>query len=270
MWIMRLNLKFCVLACGLLLPTGSGAEPESVDMTLVTKVRLSDCCIEYQGLITSEANDGVYEFYRDASPKPTTLIIESHGGSAGAAMELGNWMLDHELDVRVDTYCYSSCANYVFLAGENKMLASHASLMWHGGVMQPMERPKLEHVLDDMLGALDPEAREEVLAERSRERLLEQLEASRLELIAREAQFFQRIGVDPRLTILGQLFEHELLAHDHDYDGWDLSVSDLEKLGVHGIQIVGDGAWEPWPARENLQVFRIRLEALPDFAPRLP
>lgn len=265
-----MDLKSCALACCLLLPIGARAEPESVGMMLVTKVRLSDCCIEYQGLITSEANDGVYELYQEASPKPTTVIIESHGGSAGAAMELGHWMLDHQLDVRVDTYCYSSCANYVFLAGENKMLASHASLMWHGGVMQPIERPKLEHVLDDMLDALEPEAREEMLAERSRERLLEQLESSRLELIAREAQFFQRVGVDPRLTILGQLFEHELLANDHDYDGWDLSLSDLERVGVHGIQIVGDSTWEPWPAREDLLVFRIRLEALPNFAPRLP
>src|SRR5687767_11700772 len=117
-----MNLKSCALVCCLLLPLGSSAEPESIDMTLVTKVRLSDCCIEYQGLITSEANDGVYDLYQEASPKPTTVIIESHGGSAGAAMELGNWILDHKLDVRVDTYCYSSCANYVFLAGENKML----------------------------------------------------------------------------------------------------------------------------------------------------
>lgn len=265
-----MDLKTCALACCLLAPVGSSAEIESTDMRIVTKVRLSDCCIEYQGLITSEANDGVYDLYRDASPKPTTVIIESHGGSAGAAMELGHWILDHQLDVRVDTYCYSSCANYIFLAGANKMLATHASLMWHGGVTQPMDRSKLEQVLDDMLGALDEDAREEVLAERSREQLLEQLEASRLELMAREAVFFERIGVDPRLTILGQLFEHELLANDHDYDGWDLSLSDLEKLGVHGIQLVGDGAWEPWPAREDLQVFRIRLEALPDFAPRLP
>lgn len=47
-----MDLKSWVLACCLLLPIGSIAEPESTDMVLVTKVRLSDCCIEYQGLIT--------------------------------------------------------------------------------------------------------------------------------------------------------------------------------------------------------------------------
>lgn len=170
--------------------------------------------------------------------------------------------------VRVDTFCYSSCANYVFLAGRNKLLAADASIMWHGGVMQPVERGDLEHLLDDMLGALEPEeARDAVLAERSRERLLEQMEASRLELIARETQFFQRIGVDQRITALGHLFECELLARDHDYDGWDLSLEDMDKLGVHGIEVIGDAAWEPSPAREDLQVFRIRLEQLPGFVP---
>lgn len=263
-------VKSRLLVClAWLLPLSIGAEPESTELRIVTKVRLSECCIEYQGLITSEANEGVYELYREASPKPTALIIESDGGGAGAAMHLGNWILDHDLDVRVDTHCYSSCANYVFLAGRNKMLATHASIMWHGGVMQPIDRADLEHLLDDMLGSLEEDAREAVLAERPRELLLEQMEASRLELLAREANFFQRIGVDQRITVLGHLFERELLASDHDYDGWDLSPTDLEKLGVHGIKIDGDAAWDPWP-RDDLQVFRIRLELLPGFTPSPP
>ena len=253
-----------------LLMFAEAAHAESAEVRIVTKIRLTDCCIEYQGLITSEANEGVFELYQEASPKPTTLLIESHGGAAGAAMQLGMWMLDNELDVRVDTFCYSSCANYVFLAGRNKVLASHASLMWHGGVTQPIDRATLEHLLDDMLGTLELDAREAVLAERSRERLLEQLEMSRLELIARENKFFERLGVDQRITVLGHLFERELLANDHDYAGWDLSLSDLEKLGVRGIRIIGDTAWQPWPARDNLFVYRIQLDRLPDFSPRLP
>lgn len=254
----------------LLLMCARLAHGESTEMRIVTKLRLTECCIEYQGLITSEANENVFELYEEASPKPTTLLIESYGGAAGAAMRLGLWMLDHGLDVRVDTYCYSSCANYVFLAGRNKLLASHASLMWHGGTTQPIDRAQLEHLLDDMLNTLDPEAREAILAERPRERLLELLEMSRLELMARETKFFERIGVDQRITVLGHLFERELLAEDHDYAGWDLSLSDLEKLGVRGIRVVGDSAWRPLPARDNLFVYRIRLDRLPDFAPRLP
>lgn len=247
---------------------GQDAHAETTELRIVTKVRLTDCCIEYQGLITAEANDGVYDLYEEASPKPTTILIESNGGGAAAAMQLANWMLDHELDVRVNTFCYSSCANYIFLAGRNKLLAPHASLMWHGGVMQPIDRPELEHVLDDMLSALEPEAREAVLAERPRALLLEQLETSRLELIARETRFFDRIGVDERITVLGHLFERELLAHDHDYAGWDVSLEDLQKLGVRGIQVIGDEPWMPWPSRDDLLVLRISLERLPDFAPR--
>lgn len=264
-----MDLKSCVVSCLLLLPLYAQGDPaQTTELRIVTKVRLSDCCIEYQGLITSEANEGVLELYEEASPKPTALVIESNGGGAGAAMQLGLWMLDHDMDVKVDTYCYSSCANYVFLAGRNKLLAPHASIMWHGGTTQPIDRAELEHLLDDMLGALDDDARTAVLAERPRERLLEQLEQSRLELIARETQFFERIGVDQRITVLGHLFERELLAHDHDYSGWDLSIEDLDRLGVKHIQIAGGAAWLPQPARDDLLVYRIHLERLPGFEPR--
>jgi ATP-dependent protease ClpP protease subunit len=260
-----------ILACLLLLMVGAAsAHAESMEMRIVTKIRLTDCCIEYQGLITSEANEGVFELYEEASPKPSTLLIESYGGAAGAAMHLANWMLDNELDVQVKSHCYSSCANYVFLAGRNKLLDPHASLMWHGGVTQRIDRADLEHLLDDMLGALEEDARNAVLAERSRERLLELLEASRLEMIARETRFFERIRVDQRITVLGQLFEHELLANDHDYTGWDLSLADLRKLGVHGIQVIGDEPWTPQSARDDLLVYRIRLDQLPGFEPRVP
>ena len=69
---------------------------------------------------------------------------------------------------------------------------------------------------------------------------------------------------------LGHLFERELLSNDHDYSGWDLSLSDLERLGVHGIKVTGDEAWQPLPARENLLVYRIQLDRLPGFSPRIP
>jgi hypothetical protein len=254
----------------LLLISAQPARAESTDVRIVTKIRLTDCCIEYQGLITSEANESVFDLYQEASPKPTTLLIESYGGGAGAAMRLGRWMLDNEIDVQVDTYCYSSCANYVFLAGRNKLLGTHASLMWHGGTTQPIKRADLEHLLDDMLSSLEPEARDAILAERTRERLLEMLEMSRLELVSRETEFFERIGVDQRITVLGHLFERELLANEHDYTGWDLSLPDLEKLGVHGVKVIGDAPWQPSPARDKLLIYRIQLDRLPGFSPRTP
>ena len=128
-------LLLCLAALGA--SAAQSAAPPS-DVELVTKVRLTADRIEYSGIITAEANAGVFELYESAQPKPTALWIESQGGSAGAGMQLGSWVFDNGLDVEVDTYCFSSCANYVFPAGRTKVLASRASLMWHGGVTQPI------------------------------------------------------------------------------------------------------------------------------------
>lgn len=68
--------------------------------------------------------------------------------------------------------------------------------------------------------------------------------------------------------MLGHLFERGLLAHDHDYSGWDLSLEDLRKLGVEHIQVVDDAAWLPQVARDDLDVYRIELGRLTDFTPR--
>jgi hypothetical protein len=233
-------------------------------------VRLTAERIEYRGLITHEANMGVFDLYQSAEPKPQALLIESQGGSADAGMELGSWVFENSLQVQIDTYCFSSCANSVFPAGRTRLLAPHASLMWHGGVTQPITPAELAGVLDETLSGLAEEERAKLLAAHSRDELLQQLQESLVAIVARETRFFRRLGVDQRITTLGHLYQRELLKGRGYYMGWDFSIEDLARLGIHDIRVKGDAAWDPVCPVTGQQLYRIHLEALPGFQPSFP
>ena len=51
-------------------------------------------------------------------------------------MLIGEWIFDHEIDVIVDEICFSSCANYIFTAGKNKIIEKDAIVGWHGSEQQ--------------------------------------------------------------------------------------------------------------------------------------
>ncbi|HKQ12669.1 MAG TPA: hypothetical protein VJT80_04505 [Steroidobacteraceae bacterium] len=245
------------------------ADTPAFDVTnIVTKVRLTEDRIEYSGLITHEANAGVFELYETADPKPEALLIESQGGSADAGIELGTWLFENGLQVQIDTYCFSSCANYVFPAGRSRLLSAHASLMWHGGVTEPITQDELAQVLEQTLGDMSEEERRELLQKHSRGDLLQQLQQSLRSIVARETYFFRRLGVDQRITTLGHLYEHELLKGEGYYLGWDFSLEDMARLGIHDISIKGGETWQPaFPVRGQ-KIYRIHLDELPEFQPR--
>jgi hypothetical protein len=246
------------------------AQAPALDVTnIVTKVRLTAERIEYSGLITHEANSGVFELYQSADPKPQALLIESQGGSADAGMELGTWLFENGLQVQIDTYCFSSCANYVFPSGRTRLLAAHASLMWHGGVTQPITSEELAQVLDETLAGFPEEERRRLLAEHSRDELQQQLRQSLLAIVARETCFFLRLGVDQRITTLGHLYERELLKGEGHYMGWDFSLEDMARLGIRDIGVKGGETWQPVFPVPGRKIYRIHLDELPDFQPRI-
>ena len=112
------------------------------------------------------------------------------------------------------------------------------------------------------------EERQGFLASHPRSELLQQLQRSLADIVARERDFFEKIGVDQRITVLGHLYERELLHGKGYYIGWDYSLADLERLGVHDIVIKGDESWAPACPIVGQQIYRLRLDDLPAFRPR--
>jgi hypothetical protein len=230
-----------VIAIGLL--GGCASSPATRDEP-ATRVALDESGrITYIGSITTAANERVVEIFEGASEKPETVLISSGGGSTEAGMDLAEWILDHNLDVEVGDFCLSSCANYVFLAGNVKKLSRESVLLWHGSMWQES--------FDRLADPASSEFRPSTLAERER-----------------ETRFFDRIGVDNLITVYGQgvgvsyrywryflrLFGGEQLV------GFDYDLNDLQRFGVSNIELV-DGEWD-WREHRPEWASRVRRVVL--------
>ncbi|QJR15087.1 hypothetical protein [Usitatibacter palustris] len=90
--------------------------------------------VSFLGPISPER---VETFIRAIDPKGATkLVINSSGGDGAAGLKFGRWVWEHKLDVEVQGLCVSACANYVFPAGQKKIICPGSLVLWHGSMEQ--------------------------------------------------------------------------------------------------------------------------------------
>lgn len=87
--------------------------------------------VKFQGEITAASATALNKHIDDGV---RMLEITSVGGDAVAAMSVAYAMRRHRVAINVPSYCFSSCANYLFLAAAEKSLSPTAILGFHGGV----------------------------------------------------------------------------------------------------------------------------------------
>jgi hypothetical protein len=219
-----------------------------------TQVQLDGNAIRYDGSITEAANRRARELYDSRDVKPTRLSIRSGGGDVIQGMALGKWVFERGLDVEVKEGCFSSCANYVLTAGRRIQIGKDAILGWHGGATQGLSLDHAEFVEGE------PEGGKKEASVPSEQ----EFEAWVRELVAEETQFFERIGVDQRITTLGQKAPYpERFPAEKGYIGWDYSLEDLARLGVRHVEVTGGGSWSPRALTDERKVFRVELGPLP-------
>lgn len=216
--------------------------------TPVAEIHVQGTSIIYRGSISRESNERFFKIIETSDLTLLTLIITSKGGDALAGVELGKWVFRNGIDVTVIEYCVSSCANYVFPAGKIKTLDSSAAVVWHGGALQKeWNNPCLripKSVLEKGRGCSD----------------IEQIQAESLqEFRSTEALFFAEIGVDQRVTVLGQVPEYDCRGGSRSL-GWYYSIDDLARLGIKNIDIQ-QGEWRPESPASNLTICRVELGA---------
>lgn len=135
----------------------------------------------------------------------TTFTITSYGGDVEASIDLGEFIFKHRLSVYIPELCLSSCANYLFTAGNKKIITNQTILGWHGGALQKNLRSV-------------PNLTEQQL----------------FNLQKKETDFFQLIKVDQRICTLGQ-------EPPYNFKGfWNYDLIDLEDFGLKKINLNHD------------------------------
>jgi hypothetical protein len=84
-------------------------------------------------------------------------------------------------------------------------------------------------------------------------------EESLEEFIAAEKLFFAEIGVDQRITVIGQDPRYDCRGRSKSL-GWFYSIEDMERLGVENIRVRA-GEWTPVSPAPDLTICRLELGA---------
>lgn len=210
-----------------------------ISFNVSARVFIESDSLVYQGEISKQNNLDAFSFYQDASVKPSVLVITSGGGNIDLGMDLGEFVLEHNLDVRVDTFCFSSCANYVFTAGNKKWLGEKAILGWHGDAASAYWR---DSDIDAMVSHLKGEEKD-TQWQLLRRHYDEVIEAS----VLREKHFFERIATDHALLTIGLSKDFVKAAVKQKARGWTVAPSLLESMGVTNIKFVS----KPWFPKHN-------------------
>lgn len=197
-------------------PVSSSEHDDTEWLTAETGVKRMGDDIMFDGDITREAVAKVKAELLRAPAK--RLLIRSWGGGVGSGIELGELIRDAKLIVVVYKVCGGSCANYVFTAGSKRVLGG--LVIWYGSIEQKDLR---EYVLCGRQTSsisrfgktLPPHDRETI--------------ESWKETRARQAAFFQSIGVDEYITRAGQ--EPVFVE-----DGWfTYDIATMATFGLHDV-----------------------------------
>jgi hypothetical protein len=214
-----------------------------------TQVYLSNGELNYVGKLDTAANRKLFALYDGLKGKPSILSIRSPGGPVPDGIELGRWVRERKLDVKVLEFCMSSCANYVFPAGERKIVSNFAVIGYHGGPGSGQLR--LDESTQKMYDAMTAEQQQAFM--RDIKKFGEQ-EGER------EAAYFKTLGVRADLSTLGQQDKYlRLYKDDPKIVGWTYSLSDFERLGVRGISVINP-PWRPGSALKTVTFVQLPLD----------
>jgi hypothetical protein len=179
------------------------------------------------GEITPESVDAFISKY-DKRNDITELRINSQGGDVKAGIKFGKWVQKKGLNVTVPIFCFSACANYVFIAGKNKVLKPGSFIGWHGDAEQKDFR--------ELVGEY-----EKILRKREKSTLTNNekifLKTNRKkyksikELRQLQGDFYASLNVNPEFGIIGQEPVY------YPSDGWTLTKRAMVHFRILNVEV---------------------------------
>lgn len=167
--------------------------------------RVSNSTLLFTGFIGPESLE---ELERKIDDNVVEIWLNSGGGIVGSALKIAAEIKKRKINIVVKGFCISSCANYLFLAGERKTIEGVVG--FHGGIQAMWEKIPCENL---------SEAKCIVRKENS----------------DKEKAFFRSVGVDEILFEVTQSVDKGMLTGE-SVAYYAPSAKILGMLGVKGIR----------------------------------
>ena len=224
----------------------------------LAEVSIVGSILVYDGIIDQPSYDHFRRIVAASDVVIKTIQIRSNGGDTSSSLMMGEWIFDQGLDVVVEDYCFSACANYIFTAGRGKVIKDGSVVGWHGSNLTS------EFVANDLGITLEEQLKQEfdasmedapiqVESSAHYKMLFSQYKRSYLRQAGDEREFLEKTGVNPELMTYGFLSEHHDALHtegDDHYSLWTFSIEDMERFGVSNVSYEGDGEY---PSESTLE-----------------
>jgi len=241
--------------------------------------------IVYFGGIDQERVEKAMALYQPGD----RLLIRSSGGDLDAGMEFGYFISERNMSVEVVDYCISSCANYVFLAGNPKILNTNSLVIFHGGPKQANFLSLMQQAYSasvELGQVFGREGYEAIISTKEARRPIsmryakEQSKCGKDEvlnnygkcelfgpeqrlqyIIALEDALYSRIDpmMDKNIPYYGQQGKYESTYHAYDYFGFYYSLDSLAKLNVSNVEVKG-GEWRPNTNPLFKDIYKVTIE----------
>jgi hypothetical protein len=197
----------------------------SIALLVAAAISINGSVATFSEPITQSSVEAFIQAAAGSATPVKTVMLNSSGGKIDWAIVLGQWIHRNKIDVEVNGLCISSCANYLFTAGHRKRIHAGSVVAWHGSALQHDYRA-IVHEFESLTQA----ARLGSLSVQQQDRL-NVISAKATDLIRLQrlqAEFYAEIGVDERITRLGQ--EPQPIA-----ETWTVTVP---TMGLYGIRNV--------------------------------
>ena len=196
----------------------------------------------------------------------TTIRVNSPGGVTDEGILIGQWIFEHGIDVIVEELCFSSCANYIFTAGKNKIIENDAIVGWHGSEQQdPFIAAGYGISMAELYARQFDEMKQwgETLPGETKEDFVASMLEQDADDYDKEPRFLDRIGVNLYIMVYGLLpdqFDY-YVNEQTEFGGWTFSIEDMAKFGVHNVTYKGDGQY---PSKHALEDFPVAVFEVPN------
>ena len=218
-------------------------------------IRVEGSSIIYLGRMSAVGYDTLMRLAEQGNT--SELAIMSPGGSVYWGIRIGEVVYENGWDVRVLGLCVSSCANYIFPAGRNKVIEDGGVVGWHGSARQDhffAEQKGIsvrQEIVDTISGALIHSAASDgfqFLDQEGLNKVVARFVAEDETLIELERAYYERIGVDADISVYGHFPQRWDIIKGSD-GGWTFTLEDMAKFGLDDIIYEGSDAYPPDRAR---------------------